>query len=328
MKTRRQLISTLGAGTLVVPFCAMAQPAAKVWRIGLLSPTSPQVTANWHQALRQGLGHHGWIEGKNFSIEYRYAQGRDDRLAELAAELVRLNVDVIVAENPNAAIAAHQATKTIPIVIVVAGDPVALGLARSLSHPGGNVTGQSTMTFELSGKRLELMKELLPSLSKVAVLWNPLSPASTLNWNEIQKPAKQLGLQLHSMEVRSARGLDDAFESASRARATGLVITPDSLFISNLESIAKLSRKHRMLSVFHFSEYAEVGGFLSYGSNRTEMYRTSATLVDKILRGAKPGDLPVEQSTKLELVLNLKTAKALGIRIPQSILVRADKVIE
>jgi putative ABC transport system substrate-binding protein len=325
MKRRHLFLSATGA---LLPGLAYAQPTRKVWRIGFLSPSTPAVTAVWHQAFRQGLSDHGWIEGKNIHIEFRFAQGRDDLLADLAAELVNLKVDVIVAENPNSAMAAHKATRTIPIVNVVAGDPVALGLAQSLARPGGNVTGLSTMTFELSGKRLALMKELLPNLNKVAVLWNPLGPASTLNWNEIQQPAKQLGLQLHSMEVRSASDFENAFELANRARATALVVTPDAMFNSNLELVARLARKHRMLSVFHFSEYADAGGFMSYGSNRVDMYRTSATLVHKILNGAKPGDLPIDRAAKFELVLNLKTATAIGIKIPQSILVQADRVIE
>ncbi len=305
-----------------------AQAPAKVRRIGLLSPFSPSDTALWHQAFRLGLRDLGWVEGKNISIEYRYAEGRSDRLPDLAADLVRLKVDVIVASASTDALAAQKATRAIPIVMVGGGDPVAIGLVESLARPGGNVTGLSPMTSELGGKRLELLKEMLPKLSRVAVLWNPQNVGSPLAWKEIQLPARQLGVQLHSLEVRSPNDFDKAFEDATRARAGALFIMPDPMFITNLKRIAGLAAKSRLPSIFQWSEFADAGGLVTYGPDRADMFRRAAAFVDKILKGAKPGDLPIEQPTKFELVINLKTAKALGLTIPQSVLLRADEVIQ
>ena len=329
MNNRRKLIVALGAGALVTPIGSFAQTQpAKLYRIGLLSGHSPSDTALWHQAFRQGLRDLGWIEGKNISIEYRYAEGRSDRLPDLAADLVRLKVDVIVASVTPDALAAHKATRAIPIVIVAAGDPVVLGLAKSLARPGGNVTGLSPMTSELGGKRLELLKEMVPKLSRVAVLWNPQGPASSLGWQDIQLPARQLEIQLHSLEVRSPRDFDKAFADAIRARAGALFVIPDPVITPNLKRIAGLAAKSSLPSIFHVSEFADAGGLVAYGPDRADMFRHAATFVDKILKGAKPGDLPVEQPTKFELVINMKTAKALGIKIPNSIMVQATKVIE
>ena len=329
MNTRRKLLVALGVGALAAPFGSLAQTQPpKVYRIGLLSGHSPSDTALWHQAFRHGLRDRGWIEGKNVSIDYRYAEGRSDRLPDLAADLVRLKVDVIVASVTPDALAAHKATKAIPIVIVAAGDPVVLGLVESLARPGGNITGLSTMTSELGGKRLELLKEMVPKLSRVAVLWNPQGPASSLGWKDIQLPARQLEIQLHSLEVRSPNDFDNAFADATRARAGALFVLPDPVITPNLKRIAGLAAKSRLPSIFHVSEFADAGGLVTYGPDRADMFRHAATFVDKILKGAKPGDLPVEQPTKFELVVNLKTARALGIKVPNSILVRADKVIE
>ena len=328
MNNRRKLVIALGAGALAWTGAARAQAPAKVRRIGLLSPFSPSDTALWHQAFRLGLRDLGWVEGKNISIEYRYAEGRSDRLPDLAADLVRLKVDVIVASVTTDALAAQKATKAIPIVMAAGGDPVAIGLVESLARPGGNVTGLSQMTPELGGKRLELLKEMVPKLSRVAVLWNPQSAASTLNWKEIQPPARQLGIQLHSLEVRSPNDFDKAFEDATRARAGALVITARPSDQSNLKRIADLAAKSRLPSIYHFSEFADAGGLVTYGPDRADLFRRAATFVDKILKGAKPGDLPIEQPTKFELVVNMKTAKALGITIPQSVRFRADRVIE
>jgi putative ABC transport system substrate-binding protein len=208
------------------------------------------------------------------------------------------------------------------------GDPVATGLVESLGRPGGNVTGLSQMIQELGGKRLELLKEMVPKLSRVAVLWNPQSASSTLSWKELQLPAQQLGVQLHSLEVRSPNDFDQAFEEATRARAGALFIVPDPVTVTNLKRIAGLAAKSRLPSILHISEFADAGGLVSYGPDRSDMFRRAATYVDKILKGAKPGDLPVEQPTRFELVVNMKTAKALGITIPQAILLQADRVIE
>ena len=327
--TRRALILAAAAWpALAWAGAVIAQAPAKVRRIGLLSGLSPSDATPLLQAFRQGLRDLGWVEGKNISIEYRYAEGRADRLPELAADLVRLKVDVIVAPSSTAALAAQKATRAIPIVVAAGGDPVAFGLGESLARPGGNVTGLSQMSWELAGKRLELLKEMVPKLSRVAVLWNPQGPGSTLNWKEIQLPARQLGVQLQSLEVRSPNDFDQAFEAATKARAGALAVMPDQVFQANLKRIAGLAAKSRLPSIFHVSEFAEAGGLVTYGPDRADMFRRIATFVDKILKGAKPGDLPVEQPTRFELVVNMKTAKTLGIKIPQSILVRADKVIE
>jgi putative ABC transport system substrate-binding protein len=280
------------------------------------------------QAFRLGLRDLGWVEGKNISIEYRYAEGRRDRLPDLAADLVRLKVEVIVTSSGPAALAAQKATRAIPIVMASGGDPVALGLGESLARPGGNITGLSQMSPELSGKRLELLKEMVPKLSRVAVLWNPQGLSSPLGWKEIQLPARQLGIQLHSLEVRSPDDFNQAFEAASKARAGALFVMPDPVMVTNLKRIAGLAVKSRLPSIFHVSEFADAGGLATYGPDRVDMFRRAATFVDKILKGAKPADLPVEQPTRFELVINLKTAKTLGITIPQSIMLQATRVIE
>jgi putative ABC transport system substrate-binding protein len=305
-----------------------AQAPAKLPRIGLLSANSPSASALWHQALRQGLRDLGWVEGKNISIEYRDAEGRSDPLPDLAADLVRLKVDLIVASTTTDALAAQKATSAIPIVMVAAGDPVAVGLVESLARPGGNITGLSQMSGEMVGKRLELLKEMVPRLSRVAVLWNPRNAASTLNWKEIQLPARQLGVELHSLEVRRPDELDQAFGDAMRARAGALAVMPDPLFAANLKRIADLATKSRLPSIFHISVFADAGGLVAYGPDRADMYRRAATFVDKILKGTKPGDLPIERATKFELVINIRTAKALGLDIPRDLRLRADSVIE
>ena len=322
------LILVLSLAVPVVPLAAEAQQAANPQRIGLLSPFSPSDTARWHQALRQGLRDLGWVEGTTIKIEYRFAEGRRDRLPDLAAELVRLGVDIIFADTTSSALAARGATRTIPIVLASGSDTVASGLVQSLARPGGNVTGLDQIAPELGGKRLELLREIVPALSRVAVLWNPQNPSSTLNWKELQLPAQQLGLQLHSLEVRSAAGLDKAFEAASRGRAGAVAIMPDPVFVSNLKRIADLAARGRLPSTFHLREFADAGGLAAYGPDRSDLFRRSATYVDKILKGAKPADLPVEQPTKFELTINLKTAKALGLTIPASLLLRADQIIE
>ena len=331
MNNRRKLLVALGAGALAAPFDAFSQQQpAKVPRIGLLSPYSPSDTALWHQAFRLGLRDLGWVEGKNISIEYRYAEGRYDRIPDLAADLVRLKVDVIVAAVTQDILAAKNATRAIPIVMASPADPVTAGLVESLARPGGNITGLSQMAPEMTGKRLELLKEIVPKLSRVAVLWNPQNPASgsPLSWKEIQLPAQQLGVQLHSLEARSSNDFDKAFEDATKARAGALAIMPDPLFAGNLKRIADLAAKSRLPSIFHLSEFANSGGLVTYGPDRSDMYRRAATYVDKILKGTKPADLPVEQPKKFEFIINLKAAKQIGLTIPPNVLARADKVIK
>jgi putative ABC transport system substrate-binding protein len=326
--TRRELLTALGATFFSWPFPSVAQQPPGMPRIGLLSAFAPSDTALWHQAFQLRLRDLGWVEGKNISIEYRHAEGRSDRLPHLAADLARLKVDIIVAAGGTPALAAQKATKAIPIVMTAVADPVALGLVESLARPGGNVTGLSQMNPHLAGKRLELLKEMIPRLSRVAVLWNPQLKNATLTWKEIQLPARQLGVELLSLEVRSPNEFDKAFEDATRARARALFIVGDAMVVTNLKRIADLAAKSRLPSIFNISDFADAGGLVTYGPDRSDMYRRAATFVDKILKGAKPGELPVEQPTKFELVINLKTAKAIGLAIPQELLLRADRVIE
>ncbi|MEO6747705.1 MAG: ABC transporter substrate-binding protein [Caldimonas sp.] len=325
---RRELLIALGAGVVAWSSAVRAQAPPTVRRIGLLSGFSPSVYAASYPAFQRGLRELGWVEGMNISIEYRYAEGRHDRLPDLAADLVRLKVDVIVTTATSDALAAQRATRAIPIVMVAGGDPVASGLVESLARPGGNVTGLSQMLQELGGKRLELLKEIVPNLSIVAVLWNPQSASATLGWKENQQPARQLGIQLHSLEVQSPNDLDKAFEGAILARAGALAILPDPVISTNLKRIVDFAAKSRLPSIYQSSEFADAGGLVSYGPDRADLFRRAATYVDKILKGIKPSDLSVEQPTKLELVVNLKAAKALGITIPQSVVFRAHKVIE
>ena len=297
-------------------------------RIGLLSPFSASEFSLLHKAFRLGLRDLGWVEGKNISIEYRYGEGKLDRLPELATDLVRLKVAVIVAFVTVDAVAAKNATKAIPIVMAAATDPVMFGLVESLARPGGDVTGLSQMSVELAGKRLELLKEMVPKLSRVAVLWDPHATTGTNYWKEIQRPARQLGIQLHPMKIRNLNDIDKALEGAIRAHSEALFIWPSPVINTNLKRIADLAAKSRLPSIFIYPEYADAGGLMSYGADRVDMYRRAATYVDKILKGAKPGDLPIDRATKFELVINLKTAKALGITTPQPILLQPDRVIE
>ena len=329
MNNRRRLVVALGAGAIAAPLCSVAQQKpAKIPRIGLLSPFSPADAMPWYKALQVGLRDLGWVEGKNIGIEYRYAEGKSDRLPDLAADLVRLNVDIIVTTITPDALAAKNATRVIPIVMAAAGEPVASGLVESLARPGGNVTGLSQMTIELGGKRLELLKEIVPKLYRVAVLWEPATAISTLAWKEIQLPARQLGIELYSLEILTANDLDKAFEAAIRVRAGALAIMPSPVFTANLKQIANHAVKSHLPSIYNVGDFADAGGLVTYGPNRADLFRRAATYVDKILKGAKPGDLPIEQPTKFDLVVNVKTAKAIGITIPGTILLQATKVIQ
>ena len=323
----RLLISALCALLFALCASAGAQQPKKIPLIGLLSPFSASDAASWHRAFVQGLRDLGWIEGKNITVEYRYAEGRSDRLPDLAADLVRLKVDVILASVNTDALVAQKATKTIPIVMASAGDPVSTGLVESLARPGGNITGLSQMAPEMAGKRLELLREIVPRLSRVAVLWNPSGTTSTLNWKEIQRPARQLGIQLLSLEARSPNDFDGVFKDATRERASAVAIMPDQLFAGNLKRIADLAAKSRLPSIFHLIEFVESGGLVAYGPDRSDQFRRAAIYVDRILKGAKPADLPVEQPTKFEFVINLKAAKQIGLTIPPNVLARADRVI-
>ena len=333
MTTRRQLLIAFGAGALAGPVASLAQQQArKVYRIGYLAqgyPSDPGQTGS-HKGFLQGLRELGYIEGRNLVIEYRWAELKFDRLPELAAELVQLKVDVIAAVATRATAAAKQATTTIPIVMTLSLHAVESGLVSSLAHPGGNVTGMTGMSDETIVKRLELLKEVLPKLSRVAVLWNPAfyNNKPEPQWRALETAAPRVGVSLQSVEVQAPSDFERAFASMTRGHANALLVFPDPLTLRHREGIAQLAAKHRLPTIYQDRESVEGGGLMSYGSSFFESSRRAATYVDKILKGAKPGDLPIEQPTNFELVINLKTAKALRLTIPQSVLVRADQLIQ
>jgi len=325
---RRAFISTLAGGLLAAPLAAEAQQAAKIARIGYLAlnrAAAPDVL----EAFLQGLRDLGYVEGRNVVIEYRDAEGKAERLPALAAELVALKVEVIVAPGTLAALAAKQATGTIPIVFPSVGDPVTEGLVTSLARPGGNVTGLSNLTPELVGKGLELLKQAVPGVSRVAVLWQPGGSERTEkdNLKAADVAARALAVRLQFVEARGPADFDRAFSDMTRARASALTVWPYAMFINERRRLVDLAAKHRLPTVYGVREFVVAGGLMSYGPARADLFRRAATYVDRILKGAKPADLPVEQPTKFELVINLKTAKALGLTIPQSVLGRADEVI-
>jgi putative ABC transport system substrate-binding protein len=306
---------------------AEAQQPAKVPRIGFLTTPSPTAAAYYLEAFREGLRELGYVEGKTIAIEYRFAEGRPERLPALAAELVRLKVDVIVTGGPPAPEDAKQATSTIPIVFAVAGDPVGEGLVASLARPGGNVTGLASIAAEVVGKQLELLKEVVPKISRVAVLLNPSHSAHPLMSRQAEGAARALGMQLHILQAGPAE-IDAAFAAMRSQGVGGVLVLRGSLFLAQRRQIAALAAKNGLPAVYGTREEAEAGGLMAYGASLPLLYRRAATYVDKILKGAKPADLPVEQPTKFELIINLKTARALGLTIPQSLLGRADAVIQ
>ena len=325
---RRTFISGLTFGLLAAPLAAEAQPPGKVPRIGVLVVATRSFFSTRIESFRQGLRELGYVEGKNVLIEYRYAEGKLDLLPALASELVQLKVDVIVTASPPGVQAAKNATSTIPIVFAAIGDPVGGGFVASLARPGGNVTGLSILAPALSGKRLELLKEAFPKVTRVVILWNPTSSGEALSFREMPAVAKALGVQHQSMEVRAANDFEDGFQRAKQEGAQALVTMPSPVINANRQQILEFAAKNRLPAMYAGSEFVEAGGLMSYGPNYTDQFRRAAVFVDKILKGAKPGDLPVEQPTKFELVINLKTAKALGLTIPPSLLQRADQVIE
>jgi putative ABC transport system substrate-binding protein len=327
---RRTFLAGTGAVLLATPLAAEGQQAAKVARIGYLSPNLAASPRN-HEAFRQGLRDLGYVEGRNVVIEYRTAEGKLERLPALAAELVALKVDVIVAPNTPAAVAAMQATKTIPIVFAVAGDPVGSGLVTSLARPGGNVTGLSNLALELVGKCLEQLKQTIPGVTRIAILWHPgVFPESTEKdlLKAAEVAARALGLRPQFVEVRGPSEFDRAFSEMTKARAAALTVLPSNMFISERSRLVDVAAKNRLPTVYPWREFVDAGGLMSYGPSYDDLFRRAAIYVDKILKGAKPADLPVEQPTKFELVINLKTAKALGLTIPPSRLGRADEVIQ
>jgi putative tryptophan/tyrosine transport system substrate-binding protein len=333
VNNRRKLFVALGAGALTAPFGVFAQQqTGKVYRIGYLGQGYPpdRSESGAREGFLQGLRKLGYVEGRNLIIEYRWAELNFNRLPALAAELVQLKVDVIAAQATLAAAAAKRATSTIPIVMTVSLHAVESGLVTSLAHPGGNITGVTGMADETIVKRLELLKEMQPKHSRVAVLWNPAfyKKQSEPQWRAIEIAAPKVAVTLQSVEVRASNDFERAFASMTREHASVVLVFPDPLTIRYREQIAQLALRHRLPTGYQDQESVEAGGLMSYGSSFFESGRLAATYVDKILKGAKPADLPVEQPTKFELVVNLKTAKALGIKIPNSILVRADRVIE
>jgi putative ABC transport system substrate-binding protein len=328
--TRRAFIGTLAGGLLVAPLAAEAQQAAKVPRIGFLA-NNPAGSPHLLEAFLQGLRDLGYVEGRNVVIEYRSAEGKWERFPALAAELVALKVDVIVAANSLAVLPAKQATRTIPIVFTGVPDAVGSGLVASLARPGGNVTGLSALAPELVGKCLEQLKQAVPAVSRVAVLWQPGAFGERTEKDMLKAAdvaARALGVRLQFVEARGRDDFDRAFSDMSRARAGALTVLTSGMFFNERRRLVALAAKNRLPAVYPWREGVDAGGLMSYGANIADLYRRAATYVDRILKGTKPGDLPIEQPTKFELVINLKSAKALGLTIPQSLLGRADQVIQ
>jgi ABC-type uncharacterized transport system substrate-binding protein len=322
---RREFIALIGGAT-AWPLAARAQQPAKLPTIGFLGTATPSAWNQWTPAFVQRLRELGWIEGRTVAIEYRWAEGRDERYTEIAAELVRLKVDVIVT-GEGALLVAKQATSVIPIVFALAADPVGSRFVASLARPGGNITGLSVQATDLAGKRLEFLREVIPGLRRLAILANVGYPAAELEMDEVQAAARTLGLEVATLEIRRADDIAPAFE-ALKGLAEALYVPADPLVNTNRIRINTLALGARLPTMFGFREYVEAGGLMSYGPNIPHLFRRAADYVDKILRGAKPGDLPVEQPTKFDLIINLTTAKALGIEIPATLLARADEVIE
>jgi len=314
------------APSFSAPLAAAAQ-AGKVYRVGFLWD-SPAMFPDAIEAFHRGLRDLGWVEGQNIVVEYRWGEGRHDRLHDLAEELVRLKVDVIVAGGSFYTEAAKRATSTIPIIFVSHADPVGSGHVASLARPGANITGVALMMTETNAKGLELLKQAVPGLSRVAVIWDPATPSHGPGLKAVEVAGRALGFRLQPVAVRSATELDSAFSAIVRERAGGLLVLSTPIFIAEAKRLAELAITHKLPSMFGPRHHVEAGGLMSYSPDRAEVFRRGAIYVDKVLKGAKPADLPVEQPTKFELVINLKTAKALGLTIPQSFLVRADQVIQ
>jgi putative tryptophan/tyrosine transport system substrate-binding protein len=325
--TRRILGVVLGALLLAFSIPAEAQQTKKAPRIGYLTTTFASEVTGRVDALRHGLRQLGYLERKNIAIEYRYGEGKPDRLPALVGELIDLKVDLIVTHGFPPARAAKQATTTIPIVMAVIGDAVGAGLVASLARPGGNITGLTSISSELYGKRLELLKEISPKVSRVAILSSEASPATEIAMNEIKTAANALGVQLQILPIRGPNDLESSYDAAIKAGAGALIVLQGPLTSSYRKRIVELSAKNRLLATYHESEFPDAGGLMSYGVSYSDMYRRVAVFVDKILKGIKPGDIPVEQPTKFEFVINLKAAKQIGLTIPPNVLARADRVI-
>jgi putative ABC transport system substrate-binding protein len=323
---RRELMLLLGGAAIAWPLTGHAQPPAKLPTIGFLGAGTPSGWSNWVAAFVQRLHELGWIEGRTVAIEYRWAEGRDERYSEIAAEFVRLKVDVIVTAG-GAVLAVNRATSVIPVVFALAADPVGSGLVASLARPGGNITGLSIQSTDLAGKRVELLREVVPGLRRLAIMANVGYRAAVLEMHEVEAAARTLGLDVAILEIRRADDIASAFQ-AIKGRAGALYVPAEPLVNTNRIHINTLAQSARLPTMFGFREYVEAGGLMSYGPNVPGLFRRAAEVVDKILRGTTPGDIPVEQPTTFELVINLKTANALGLTVPQALLARADEVIE
>jgi len=330
MNNRRKLVIALGAGTLVVPFGSYAQQQNKIWRVGFLASRHVDFldSDNYYGPFRQGMRELGYVEGKNLVIEWRSAEGNNERLPGLATELVNLKADVIVAAGTPAISAAQKATTTIPIVMGNVGDPVRSGFVKSLARPAGNITGLTNMGADVRLKQLEMLLGMVPKLSRVAVLVNPTNPGNIKTLEIVQSAGQTRGVEILRADARTPQEIDNAFSWIRQQNAGALIVSSEALFQQQKSQIAELTAKHRLPSIAADRMYAEAGVLMSYGPSLAGQYRRAATYVDKILKGAKPADLPVEQPTKFELVINGKIAKALGLKIPQSLLISADKVIE
>ena len=326
MATRRKVLLALGAGVLTVPLGSLGQNQAKVWQIGFLAADS--VSTHLYESFRQGMRERGYVEGKTCVIHPLFAEGRYERLPRLAEELVQSKVDVIVAGTPLSVQAAKKATTSVPIVMVAIPDPIGEGFAASLSRPGGNITGLSTIVTEASAKHVEMLRIVIPNLSHIAVLINPSNPSDSLILEQISGAAFSSGVKVLQVEASTATQIEAGFSAMTRARAEAVIVAEDPFFDVQREHIARLALKNRLLTIYSNSEAVEAGGLMSYGQELSDQYRRAGGYVDKILKGAKPSDLPVEQPLVLQLVVNRKTAKALGIALPKELLLRADKVID
>jgi putative ABC transport system substrate-binding protein len=326
MNNRRKLLVALGASALAAPFRSFAQQQGKVWRIGYLAFTSGP--DEWDAAFQEQLRTLGYVEGRNLVIEFRWASGNEERVQEMAAELVRLNVDAIATRTSTVALAAKRATSTIPIVMTSAADPVGVGLIASLAHPGGNVTGLSTNSTEVTGRRLQLLRAIVPKSTRFAVLVWKNSAAAAIFLKEIRAAARKMGITPLPQEINTPEAIAPAFNVMQRERAQTLIVQTNPFAANNRKRIAELAAQHRLPSMFESRIMVDSGGLISYGANFLDLHRRAARYMDKILQGAKPADLPVEQPTKFEMIINLKTARALGITIPQSVLLQADEVIQ
>lgn len=325
---RRRILAAAGV-LLAAPQLAYAQRATKIFRVGVLIPTTPAAAATVIKAFEQGLREHGYVPGRNIVVTYRYSDGLDERISHLAAELVHSEPDVILTTTDPVVRIVKQHTQVISIVMVNTSDPVGAGLVKALAHPGANITGLTNFSPEISGKRLQLLKEFVPELLRVAYLWNPDLVGATDVYREVVTAARRLGMEVQSVEVHRAEDIDSAFSVIAKRRSIGLLVqAPNPVLYSNRKQITGLAILWRLPSMFNRMEYVSDGGLMSYGPNVPDMYRRAAAYMDKIFKGAKPGDLPVEQPTRFDLVINLKTAKALNLAIPQSLLLRADQVIE